>query len=276
MLDVGLFTDRRFSIAAGAVAFTYFALIGWFFLLTQYFQFVHGYSPLQAGLRLVPAALALMAFTIASAPLVARFGTRAVVSAGLALTATGLALNALLLDTHTGYPLVLASLIVLAAGMAATMAPATDSIMSVVPAERAGVGSAVNDTTRELGGALGVAVIGSLASAHYAQDMRHFFAGPAAAAPRPIATAATHQLGAAVTIADKLGPLGDGLGDAARQAFMGGWTGSLLVAAAVALAAAAATLALYPHRSREQAPTARIDRSPAALRQPAVSDTVAA
>ncbi|MGH9289810.1 MAG: MFS transporter, partial [Acidimicrobiales bacterium] len=140
MLDVRLFTNRRFSIASAAVAFTYFALIGWFFLLTQYFQFIHGYSPLQAGLRLLPAALALMAFTIASAPLVQRFGTRAVVGAGLLLTATGLALNALLLEADTGYPVVLAYLIVLAAGMAATMAPATDSIMSVVPANKAGVG----------------------------------------------------------------------------------------------------------------------------------------
>jgi EmrB/QacA subfamily drug resistance transporter len=250
MLDMRLFTDRRFSIAAAAVAFTYFALIGWFFLLTQYFQFVHGYSPLQAGLRLAPAALSLMAFTIASAPLVQRFGTRLVVSTGLALTATGLTLNALLLDAATSYPVVLAALILLAAGMAATMAPATDSIMSVVPAERAGVGSAVNDTTRELGGALGVAVIGSLASAHYAEAMRHFFAGPAAGAPQPVASAATHQLGAAVTIADKLGPLGRGLGDAARSAFMDGWTFGLLVAAAVALGAAIATVALLPPPAR--------------------------
>ncbi len=123
MLDVRLFRNRRFSVAAAAVAFTYFALIGWFFLLTQYFQFIHGYSPLQAGLRLLPAALALMVFTVASAPLVQRFGTRVVVAAGLVLTATGLALNGLLRDADSGYPVILAYLLVVAAGMAATMGP---------------------------------------------------------------------------------------------------------------------------------------------------------
>jgi EmrB/QacA subfamily drug resistance transporter len=262
MLDVRLFADRRFSIASAAVAFTYFALIGWFFLLTQYFQYIHGYSPLQAGLRLLPAALALMAFTIISAPLVQRFGTRTVITAGLLLTATGLTLNALLLDADTGYPVVLAYLVVLAAGMAATMAPATDSIMSVVPANKAGVGSAVNDTTRELGGALGVAVIGSLASAHYATTMRDFFAGPGAAAPNDLARASTEQLGAAVSISQRLGDAGVPLADAARTAFMNGWTASLLIATVVALIAAAATLALYPQRARHRTavPDDRADR----------------
>jgi EmrB/QacA subfamily drug resistance transporter len=269
MLDVRLFANRRFSVASAAVAFTYFALIGWFFLLTQYFQFIHGYSPLQAGIRLVPAALALMVFTVASAPLVARFGTRVVVGAGLLLTATGLALNGLLLRAETGYPVVLAYLVVLAAGMAATMAPATDSIMGTVPASKAGVGSAVNDTTRELGGALGVAVIGSLASARYAAGMREFFAGPGAGAPHDVATASTHQLGAAMAIAHRFGDRGTVLADAARSSFMNGWTGSLLVASAVALVAAFATLVLLPARAGEPAPSA--DRPVASDRVDAVS-----
>ncbi len=267
MLDVRLFANRRFSIASAAVAFTYFALIGWFFLLTQYFQFIHGYTPLQAGLRLLPAALALMAFTIASAPLTQRFGTRIVVTAGLSLTATGLALNALGLHAGSGYPLVLADLIVLAAGMAATMAPATDSIMSVVPADKAGVGSAVNDTTRELGGALGVAVIGSLASARYTAAMGDFFAGPGAAAPHDIATASTHQLGAAVGIAHRLGDVGTPLAEAARTAFMNGWTSSLLIAAAVALGAALTTLALLPGRA-DQPDSATEPTGPVSQPQP--------
>ena len=255
MLDVRLFANRRFSVASAAIAFTYFALIGWFFLLTQYFQFIHGYTPLQAGLRLVPAAVALMVFTIASAPLVQRFGTRVVVGGGLLLTATGLALNGLLLEADTGYPVVLAYLIVVAAGMAATMAPATDSIMGAVPPDKAGVGSAVNDTTRELGGALGVAVIGSLASARYTAGMGDFFAGPGAATPHDVATASTHQLGAAIAISRQLGDTGTSLADAARTAFMNGWTTSLLIAAAVALAAAVTTIALLPARARDQAPS---------------------
>jgi EmrB/QacA subfamily drug resistance transporter len=249
MLDVRLFRNRRFSVASAAVAFTYFALIGWFFLLTQYFQFIHGYSPLEAGLRLLPAALALMVFTIASAAVVQRLGTRVVVSGGLLLSAAGLALNALFLEADSDYWVVLAFLMLLAAGMAATMAPATDSIMGEVPPNKAGVGSAINDTTRELGGALGVAIIGSLMSARYVAGMREFFTGPGAALPDDAARASTDQLGAAVGLAHQLGDAGTALADTARTSFMNGWTLSLLVAAAVALVASAATLALLPNRA---------------------------
>jgi EmrB/QacA subfamily drug resistance transporter len=249
MLDVRLFRNRRFSVASAAVAFTYFALIGWFFLLTQYFQFIHGYSPLEAGLRLLPAALALMVFTIASAAVVQRLGTRVVVSGGLLLSAAGLALNALFLEADSDYWVVLAFLMLLAAGMAATMAPATDSIMGEVPPNKAGVGSAINDTTRELGGALGVAIIGSLMSARYVTGMREFFTGPGAALPDDAARASTDQLGAAVGLAHQLGDAGTALADTARTSFMNGWTLSLLVAAAVALVASAATLALLPNRA---------------------------
>src|SRR6185437_8478462 len=166
ILDVRLFTNPRFSAASIAVTLVFFAMFGTLFFVSQYLQFVLGYSALRSGAALVPVAVVLMVVAPLSARLVARIGTKVVVTMGLLLVAAGLLLFSTV-SVDSGYPLVGAVLVIIGAGMGLAIAPATDSIMGAVPPEKAGVGSAMNDTTREIGGALGVAIMGSLTAAAY-------------------------------------------------------------------------------------------------------------
>jgi predicted MFS family arabinose efflux permease len=161
LLDVRLFRDARFSAASGTVMVLFFALFGFLFLCTQYLQFVLGYSPSAAGLRVLPYAGAMIVCAPLSAKLAARCGTKGVVTTGMLLFAAGLAVAATV-DLSTGYGRLAVALVCMGAGMGLAGAPATESIMSSLPPARANIGSAVNDTTRELGGALGVAVVGSI------------------------------------------------------------------------------------------------------------------
>jgi EmrB/QacA subfamily drug resistance transporter len=171
MLDLRFFKNGSFSGGSLAISFAFFALFGLFFLLTQYLQLVLGYSPLEAGVRLLPMAMTIMVVAPSSARLAEKFGTRNVVTAGLATIAVGLVLIAGF-DIDTGYPQLILSMMLTAVGMGLTSAPSTASIMSALPLGKAGVGSAVNDTTRELGGALGVAVLGSLVASHYQTTLK--------------------------------------------------------------------------------------------------------
>ena len=170
MLDLNLFRDRRFAVASGGITLTFFAMFGTFYMLTQYLQFVLDYSPLGAAVRLLPVSLVLMAVAPQTPKLVARYGANKVASTGLGLVAVALALTATF-DAETTYWYLLVTIVLLAGGMAMTMAPMTTQLMTAVPRDRAGIGSAMNDTTRELGGALGVAVLGSLVTSQYASGV---------------------------------------------------------------------------------------------------------
>lgn len=166
MLDLAFFSERRFSFGALSIAAAYFALFGMYFLLTQYLQLVRGYSPLAAGLYALPAGLAQFATANLAKPLVARHGFRPVLAGGLAASAAGL----LVLGTAgTASPMCVVEigLTLLGAGIGLTMPPATGAIMSSLPPHKAGVGSAVNDLVRGLGGAFGIGVLGSLALERY-------------------------------------------------------------------------------------------------------------
>jgi EmrB/QacA subfamily drug resistance transporter len=234
MLDLSFFKDPRFSAASAAIMLVFFAMFGTFFLLTQYLQVVRDYSPLGAGLRTLPLAMTLMVVAPASARFVERLGAKRVVSLGLALVATGLAL-ASTIGVTTPYIWLALVLVVMASGMALTMAPSTASIMTSLPLRKAGVGSAWNDTTRELGGALGVAVLGSLAASQYTSSLQDSIGG----IPAQTAGAAEASVGAAVQISAQLpDALGQSLSAAARAAFVDAMALALLVAAGVALAAA--------------------------------------
>ena len=167
MLDMRFFQNPRFTAANSAITLTFFAMFGSMFLMTQYWQFVHGYSPLGAGLRMIPYATTMMVVAPLSARIVERLGTKRVVTMGLLIMSTALAALSFI-EATTPYPLAISMFCVMAAGMGMTMAPATESVMGSLPREKAGVGSAVNDTTRQMGGALGVAVIGSVVSSVYA------------------------------------------------------------------------------------------------------------
>lgn len=252
MLDVAFFRDPRFSAASGSIALVFFALFGSFFLFTQLLQFVMGYTALQAGVRLLPVSLVLGVVAPLSARLVERVGTKVVVTAGLVVAAVGLAMAATF-EMGSGYPELLASMVVLAVGMGLTMAPATESIMGSLPRAKAGVGSAVNDTTRELGGALGVAVLGSLLASGYASSLGDALAGSPVLAgsslPAEVTGVVKESLGAALQVAGGVGgAAGEALGLAARTAFVDAMGLGLVVAAAAALIGAVVTAVFLPSR----------------------------
>ena len=246
MLDLRFFKNPRFSMAAGGVTLIFFTMFGMFFLITQYFQLVLGYTPLGAGLRGIPIALALMLTAPNSARLVARFGPKATVASGLGLLAAG---QLLLLGTRvdTPYAYIALSMVVLASGMGFAMAPLTASIMGSIPLGKAGVGSAVNDTTRELGGALGVAVLGSLLQSAYSARI-----GDLVSVPEPLREAASKSLGAAMKASATLAETDPGaaarLVDEARQGYVSGMHLALVVAATVALLAVGLVLRYLPGR----------------------------
>jgi len=246
MLDIAFFRNPRFSAASGSIALVFFALFGSFFLFTQLLQFVLGYTPLEAGLRLLPISLVLGAVSPLSARLVERLGTKVVVTTGLLTVAAGLAM----LSTFTmgsSYGDLLGGMLVMAAGMGLTMAPATESIMGSLPPAQAGVGSAVNDTTRELGGALGVAVLGSLLASGYASTLGETF--PGGLLPPEVTGVVRESVGAALQVAAEMGPAGEGLALAARGAFVDAMGTGVVVAAGAALVGALISALFLPSRA---------------------------
>ena len=162
MLDVRLFAIPRFTAASGSVTVAFFSLFGFIFLMTQYFQFIKHYGPLSTGIHLLPVATSVGVASVVGTKLALRFGTKLVVAAGLVMVAAFYAWVAATVEPGTRYATIAAQMVLYGVGMGLTSAPATEAIMGVVPRAKAGVGSAVNDTTRLLGGTLGVAVIGSV------------------------------------------------------------------------------------------------------------------
>src|ERR687898_469532 len=246
MLPLTLFRDRRFSTGSGVVTVAFFVMFGFFFLMTQYLQFGRGYSPLEAGLAGLPLALAFIAFSPRSAALAERYGGARVMAAGLAIVAGGFALLTTL-SPDTPYLVIAAALAVLGAGMAITVAPATGEIMTSVPMSKAGVGSAVNDTTRELGGALGIALMGSIANSAYRSSIDL----EGVRLPAGSRAAAEESIGAADSIAGRV-PGGEALTAQAASAFTDAFTLANTVSVGIALAAAAAVL--YAGRRRRHEP----------------------
>ena len=231
MLDLRFFKNPRFTAATTAITMAFFAMFGSYFLFTQYLQFVHGYDPLSAGLRILPWALAYVVSATQSAKLVERFGQRLVVSSGLVIAGSGLAVVAVTSSLTASYWWFALGIVIQALGMGITTAPSTGAIMRSLPLHKAGVGSAVNDTTRELGGALGVAVLGSLVASHF----RSSFSG----AVRGLPASATHSLAEALQHAAAVGGVrGGNIADAARVSFVDAFDSTLWIAMAVVVVAA--------------------------------------
>ena len=249
MLDMSFFANPRFSAASGALMLTFFAMIGSLFLLTQFLQSVLGYSALETGVRLLPMAAVQIVIAPMSAKIVERLGSKVVVATGLAVAAAGLLLASRLTATAT-YGDVLISIVVLAIGLALVMPPATESIMGSLPPAKAGVGSAVNDTTREIGAALGVAVLGSVMSSTYRPRVSDAISG--FPVPDDVAHAITDQVGAAMAVAGEVGgEPGRLLAAAAADGFADGM-GIAFVIGAAALVLGAVIAALYlPARSHD-------------------------
>jgi EmrB/QacA subfamily drug resistance transporter len=247
MLPLTLFRDRRFSVGSGVVTVAFFVMFGFFFLMTQYLQFARGYSPLEAGLATLPLALTFVAVSPRSAALAERYGAAQVMALGLAIVAVGFGVMTLL-TTDTPYLVIAGGFALLGAGMSITAAPATGEIMASVPLSKAGVGSAVNDTTRELGGALGIALLGSVATSAYRSSVELGGLG----LPAGARAGAEESIGAASAVAARV-PGGGRVVAHAASAFTDAFTFTNTVALGIALAAAVGVLAFSRRRGSEPA-----------------------
>lgn len=247
MLDVTLFRNLRFTAASGAVTVAFFALFGFIFLITMYMQVLRGYSPLSTGVRILPVAISIAVTSATGTLLAVKVGNKAVVSTGLFLLVLAFGWVGFA-PAHLDYRLIACQMVLMGSGMGLTSAPATESIMGVVRPEQAGVGSAVNDATREIGGTLGVAVIGSVFASLYRHSL------DAASLPAQIRQVASSSYQAGAVAVGRLGadPSTAGLAGRLRaeidDAFISGLHAGCRVAAAVCLIGAAAVLAYLPSR----------------------------
>jgi EmrB/QacA subfamily drug resistance transporter len=266
MLDTSFWRNPRFSAASAGIMLLFFAMFGSIFLLTQYLQFVMSYTALEAGVRLLPMALTMLVVAPSSARVVERVGTKRVVGSGLAIAGLGLALLSTLPGENISYWGDVAwRLVIMAIGMGLTMAPATESIMGSLPRAKAGVGSAVNDTTRQIGGALGVAIIGSVMSSIYGSRIADVLGRFGITGER--VDAAKDGLGQALEVA-RDGELRPGVGtqiaDAAKDAFMTGAHRGFLVGALAALVASVICFRYLPARELPEAAAAIDERGASA------------
>ena len=247
MLPLRFFSKRRYSVAIAALGLVLFALLGMFFLMTQYLQFALGYTPLEAGVRIAPVALVLLVVAPFSVVFARRGGTKFVVASGLALIAVGLGLLSRTTVAGT-YADCIGPFAILGVGVALALAPSTESVMGSLPIEEAGVGSATNDTAMQVGGALGVGVLGTALTLRY----QHLLAPVVthAGVPAPIQKLIQSSLGAALAVADHA-PKREGaaLTAVARHAFVSGMDLALIIATVVVGLAAVLVLLLLPNKA---------------------------
>jgi EmrB/QacA subfamily drug resistance transporter len=250
LLNLQVFKNR--SLAGGSLTlFSVFALLGALFLvLVQFLQAALGYSAVKASLSLLPLAAIMMPLS-SVAPLIARrVGIRMMLVAGSALMAVGLGLMAMMASVSGGYWSVLPGLLVMSIGIGLSMTPGTTAITGSLPAEDQGVASALNDTVRELGTAMGVALIGSMLSAGYSSSV----AGATSALPPEAASHVKEGIAGAAGVSQQMA--GEGfvaeagqLWDAARAAFVDGWTGSMWLSAGIAVLTAVFAFVWLPKRA---------------------------
>src|SRR5215467_5866689 len=245
-LDVKLFGNPRFSASVGSVALVFFAAMGTLFFSSFYLQLVRGYSPLESGLLLTPFAVAQLVFAPRSAALVRRYGPRAVSASGLALVALAQA-GFLLLGVDTPIWVLGVVFFVQGVGMANVIPPSTESIMASLPREKAGVGSAIGNTVRQVAGALGIAVLGSVVSSVYRSRVTDSLSVLPAAQRGPAGESISGTYGAAQTLAQHGNPAAAGrLVDGAQQAFVTAMHWAAVGSVLVALIGAAIALAWLP------------------------------
>jgi MFS family permease len=241
MLDITLFRDRRFSAASGAVTITFFALFGFIFLVTQYFQFVRGYGALSTGARILPVALSIAVASVVGAALAPRIGTKVVVTTGMVLFGAAFMWISTSSVTTSYAHVIVPQMVMMGLGMGLISTPATESILLVLPPARAGVGSAVNDATRELGGTLGVAVVGSVFSSVFGS---HLASGTYAVLPGGVLGRAQDSVG----VAQEAAARDPRLVAAFHDSFLAGMSTACVVVGLLCLAGALAAAALLPGR----------------------------
>jgi len=246
LLRLELFGSRRFSAAIGSMALVLFTLLGALFLLTQYLQFTLGYSAFQTGLRIGPMALVILVVAPSSSLLVRKLGTKVVVFTGMGIIAAGMAMISY--TTVAGsYVEALPAFMLVGVGTGLAFAPSTESVMGSLPLEQAGVGAATNSTALQVGGALGVAVLGSLLNTRYQDHLAPVLAHETM--PPAVHHAILGSLGGALGVAQQIGgSLGTALSSLARAAFVSGLDLACLVGAAAVGVGALVVLALLPSR----------------------------
>jgi EmrB/QacA subfamily drug resistance transporter len=248
MLDVRLFRNMRFTAASGSVTVAFFSLFGFIFLMTQYFQFIRTYSALSTGVHLLPVASSVAVGSVLGTRLAVRVGTKVVVAVGLLAVAGFYGWVAAVISATTGYGTIAAQMVLYGLGMGFTSAPATESIMGAVSRHKAGVGSAVNDATRLLGGTLGVAVIGSVYASLYGSRLT---SGLPRGFPARLSAVAHQSVGAALEVSNRLAQFGQrtlagSVHHVATQAFIHGIAVGCLVAGGVAIAGAVMAAVFLP------------------------------
>jgi EmrB/QacA subfamily drug resistance transporter len=253
MLDVRFLRNARFSAANGAITLAMFGMFGSMFLLTQLLQFVQGHSALGSGLRIAPFAIGIAIGAPVGNVFDRKIGTKLTVTAGLVVTAIGL-FSFTSIGVDTAYTGMFVSTLIMSVGMGTVFGPATDSVMGSLPPDRAGVGSAVNDTTRELGGAIGVGVIGSIMASVYASRLGDALDAAGVALPGAAREAATGSIAGALTVAQSAGGgLGSALIDAAKLAYVDGMHRGVVIGSIAVLLGAVAAFVFLPARTRSAA-----------------------
>lgn len=261
MIDVSLFRTPAFSAASASVTIAFFALFGFIFLVTQYFQFMRGFGTLSTGVRILPVAMTIALGSVGGVILAGRIGTRAVVTTGLLLLGSSFGWIAVS-TTFVSYTHIVGQMVLMGLGLGLTTAPATESILSVLPPAKAGVGSAVNDATREAGGTLGVAVVGSIFTSLYAA---HLGSTSFHSLPHRVVSAAQNSVAAALgTVGHARGAAQGQLLDSVQTSFMSGFHVACIVAAGVCLVGATGALML-PGRTRQSVAESRVAEPELAL-----------
>jgi predicted MFS family arabinose efflux permease len=246
-LNVRLFRDPRLSASVGAIALVFFALGGVVLFVSLYLQNVRGYSALQAGLLTIPLAAGQLLLSPRSSNLVKRFGTKRVTALGLAMVALCM-LSYRLTAVHSPIWILEVTFFVQGAGMAMVMPPATTTVMSVLPRDQAGSGSAINNVARQVSIALGVAILGSLVTSIYRDQMKPHLA----VLPASLRDAAGESIGATAGVAEKLGPPGRALLAPSHTSFVHAMHVTSSISAAIALLGSLVVLRWMPGIGKEE------------------------
>ncbi len=252
MLDVRLFTNARFTAASLSVTTAFFALFGFIFLITQFLQLVQGYTPLQAGIRTLPFAIATGIMSPLAIVLMHKFGSKAIVTLGLLVMGAGFVIAATIKVDTPYFGVVIISMLTIAAGLGLATSPATESIMGALPPEQAGAGAAVNDTTREFGGTLGVAVVGSVFLSVYGSKVIEGYRS--LGLPEQYESVVRESMGGGLAVAGQLpeGPAAQ-LAAFVQSAFIDGLSRGSLVSAGVVVIGALVALKFLPARAKTHA-----------------------
>jgi len=252
MLPLAFFKNMSFTGANIALTLVMFSMFGSMFFMSQYFQSVQGYTPLQAGLRILPMAPVTLVMAINSARVAFRIGTKLTVSLGIFMAAIGMFYLSMIAEVNTVYWEVFIGMAITSAGMGMAMSPATNSIMGSLPVRKAGVGSAMNDTTRQVGGALGVAILGTIMNTTYLHTVGKLSHNPGPALPESALHAIRSSVQSAHIVAERIADptISQKIADTANKGFVSGMADAFLVASILMVVASLVTLVILPSQVR--------------------------